>query len=409
MGRTAFKGAISLSVILSMILFVTTGLSASTKGSVKSYIASELWRRGDVDDDVVFGVIGDLAVSFDEQLLYVLDQQLSEISVFNSDGALQLVKSVFGEGPGEVNQPNSIFCWKDGSVGLVQQFPPKIVMLNDSLQPLDVSEFEFEVPSDGGRYFFNGTNSTENVIVVGATFIENNRGMGAQTRYPSFVVFKDSYGTGRVVRSGEYEINFSEKIFREEMLDIPLLRWAVGGSGKLFVAPVLSDFCVVVYNSDGSLCPTIKEEVSIRKRTSDELVGLESILRSSFGNVPQDIHFDLSSDLPPIEMFLNGVSRRGSDEIWVRWSSGYVDEGEKIIFNVYSDEGVFRFQAEIGGMGTGDNDMFFFWGKDRVIQVVNVAGAYAAEQGSAGWTGKSSDFAMQIAVYSIGEVSSNNH
>ena len=90
----------------------------------------EIWRIGGEDDeDVLLGIITRALVD-EEDNIYLLDQQLSEVQVFSSDGEYMKTLGREGSGPGEVTRPGDFLFMPDGTLGLVQIFPGKIVKVD---------------------------------------------------------------------------------------------------------------------------------------------------------------------------------------------------------------------------------------------------------------------------------------
>ncbi|MEZ4388161.1 MAG: hypothetical protein R3D98_11400 [Candidatus Krumholzibacteriia bacterium] len=74
----------------------------------RRYGLEELWRRGAEDDDLLFGVIGDLDVAVDGVRLYLYDQQRKMVLVLDQEGEYFSSGVIEGEAPGQVAQPNSL-------------------------------------------------------------------------------------------------------------------------------------------------------------------------------------------------------------------------------------------------------------------------------------------------------------
>ena len=65
----------------------------------------ELWRIGGADDEEnIFGVVNRALVD-DDNNIYLLDAQLSQVSVYSPDGILLDVLGKEGDGPGEFRGP----------------------------------------------------------------------------------------------------------------------------------------------------------------------------------------------------------------------------------------------------------------------------------------------------------------
>ena len=108
---------------------------------------TELWRRGGEDDEIIFGLVLK-ALSDDAGNVYVLDQQLCEVQVFDPSGDHLATLSREGDGPGEVRQPTDMIWMPDGSLGLVQSFPGRIIKVErDGTPSAPVLNMPAGVPS----------------------------------------------------------------------------------------------------------------------------------------------------------------------------------------------------------------------------------------------------------------------
>lgn len=103
-------------------------------GGRQTLRARELWRAGGEDGDFIFGNVGQV-LSGPRGEIYVLDSQQSQVQVFAADGRHLRTLSREGEGPGEVRRPGDMLLLPDGSLGLVQTFPGRIVRIGADGQP----------------------------------------------------------------------------------------------------------------------------------------------------------------------------------------------------------------------------------------------------------------------------------
>ena len=100
--------------MLSIALWATT--IAGAQGPVpRTEVArpQELWRVGEDDSEVVFGMIGECIVDRDGRL-YVLDRQANQVSAFSHEGEFLRTIGRIGEGPGEFREPRGLVLLPDG-------------------------------------------------------------------------------------------------------------------------------------------------------------------------------------------------------------------------------------------------------------------------------------------------------
>ena len=102
---------------------------ATPRDGVQTLDLQEQWRTGGEDDEIFFGVVTN-AISDDEGNIYLLDMQLSEVQVYSPAGEQFKTLSREGEGPGEIQRPADLLFMPDGSLGIVQMFPGKVVKID---------------------------------------------------------------------------------------------------------------------------------------------------------------------------------------------------------------------------------------------------------------------------------------
>ena len=89
----------------------------------------EQWRAGGEEDGTIFGMI--TRIRCDEAgRLYVLDAQMSQVHVYSPAG--EHLRTLFreGEGPGEVRGPRDLALMGNGLVGVAQEMPGKLILVD---------------------------------------------------------------------------------------------------------------------------------------------------------------------------------------------------------------------------------------------------------------------------------------
>ena len=103
---------------------------AAPAGGVEELQLEEIWRRGGEDDEEVLLGIVTSVLSGPDGNIYVLDAQLMEVKVFDTGGDLVGTLGRQGEGPGEFNAAFDMVFMPDGTLGVSQSFPGKLIKLN---------------------------------------------------------------------------------------------------------------------------------------------------------------------------------------------------------------------------------------------------------------------------------------
>ncbi len=340
------------------------------------YELKELWRRGGGADVIIFGVIGGVELSTDGGIIYLYDQLQKLVFALDKSGAEIAVRKVAGEAPGEVTQPNNIFVFPNGNIGLIQQYPAKLVELDRDLNYIREVVYSIQVSIEYDDLFFNGAAGNDEGYVVGATFISRNDESGMQTRQVGLVQF-DIEDRGIAILCSKYTIDFQQQVFREEMLDIAHRRWATSNDGSVFVAPDLSEYRIDSYDVNGRDEKSFDGVPIGKSRTPAQLKNLESLLRGSFGGMPANIRFELSEYVPEIDVFNKAMVFRSAHELWVRRSGVYRDsELNRVVYDVFNIDDLSKHRAELDGVGECENDIFVFLTKNRILRVAGVLDMY---------------------------------
>jgi len=99
--------------------------SVPAKGNRTIHL-EEVWRVGGDEGEDFFGMISQVRIG-EDGLIYLLDTRLSEVPVYSTEGVRVNTLSREGDGPGETRIPSNMLFMPDGSLGLVQVFPGKII------------------------------------------------------------------------------------------------------------------------------------------------------------------------------------------------------------------------------------------------------------------------------------------
>jgi hypothetical protein len=324
----------------------------------------ELWRLGgNTDsDEEFFGVVNDVVVD-DAGDVYILDSQLSEIKVYDSDGAYLRTIGREGEGPGEFRRPRAIFETAGGEIAVLQLMPGRIVLLTKQGDP--AGEFELPELEGGGRRMLQAGDAAGDLAVVLA--MDMRMGSGEATSNTVLA----GYGPGgeEVVRyfAKEHTTKFANPTFDER--EAGVIPWAAGSRGHVATAPVFGEYEIHVWGPDRSLSHVIHREFEHLRRTDREIERAKArfVIRG-----PTEIKKIVSDHHPDVgEMFL-----RPDGGLWVRTSRGTSDPeaGTLGTFDVFDPEGRFVRQVSLVGEGdTGEDGYLVIGDRMYVLRHLNSA------------------------------------
>jgi len=195
LGVAAAGEEITIEGVLHVKNSATPGEGTETVG------LEELWRAGGDDEEVLFGLITQV-ISDDDGNVYLLDTQLSEVQVFTAEGEQLETLSRQGEGPGETNSPVDMLFMPDGSIGLVQSFPGKIVKVALNGDPAGSFTTGGGDPAEGGFVALIDVKQAAGNLVLGGIRITMDQAAGIQTRTNFLASFE---------KDGQQKVSYLEK------------------------------------------------------------------------------------------------------------------------------------------------------------------------------------------------------
>jgi hypothetical protein len=340
----------------------------------------ELWRAGGEDDETFFGIITQVLTD-DEGNIYLLDTQLSEVQVYSPDGEFLKTLSRQGEGPGETNLPVDMLFLADGTIGLVQSFPGKVIKIDKEGSPAGVITIGHADPTQGGFVvLFDTQQSGGNMVAVGMLITANQE---EATRTDNWVLasFKEdgSEATRYHERTTEWDFQKDLSIVEKDQYFVHFRRWALDKEGRVYAATNRNGYAVKVWNPDGSLNRVIEREYDPWKRNDDDTKRINAFMDATTRNFPGEIDTKIEDTEPDI------TSVRVADDgsVWVLTSRGTHDQPEGVMstYDVFDSEGHFIKQVQMACEGDGVKDGMIFSGDDRVIVVTGFIGAALALQG----------------------------
>ena len=364
----------------------------------------EVWRvGGDDEEGILLGLVSE--VCGDEQgNIYVMDAQLCQVHVFSPAG--DLLRTIFrqGEGPGEIRQPRDLVVTKDG-VGLAQEFPGKIVMVDRTGLPMS----NIEPTEPGGSESVGGLIAADfgggNIVLSGMQSSQTDN-PAIQDR-TNFLISISGTGEERARYSEvKTSYNFSDFTFIERE-HTPTIWWgfAVDRDGNVYVAADRDAYAISVFNADGTLDRVIEREFELYTRTAEEKQRMHDLFNSAMSGFPFEVKFNIEDTEPVIDFFHRGVRVDDDGALWITTSRGIRDHenGALMTYDVFDREGHFTKQVAVLCDGDSYRDCLFWISNDQVVLVTDAMAALAAQFGS-GSTLDSDDedaSSQEVICYSI--------
>lgn len=362
----------------------------------------ELWRAGGVDDeDNLFGLITQVRTD-DDGNVYLLDTQLHEVQVFGPDGTFEHTLSREGEGPGEVRYPVDMLFMPNGTLGLVQSFPGKIVCVDLSDTPEESFVPGGDAPTEGGFTAMTDAQSAADRLVLGGTYITTNQEEGYQVRDR----FIRSYAPDGKELTTYYhdprKYEFQKLDVDEEKEYFPQFRkWVAAPDGRVYVPVSRNEYLINVYAKDGKLERVIERDCAPLERTPEETSRVEAVMTAQLSRVP----FPVEHSVSKYEETIGSLTMGPDGNLWVLSSRGTHGQPEGVMatYDVFSPDGEFVRQERIPAGGNPQLDGLMFAGKDRLILVKGFIDAITTlqTQGAASPESEEEPQPMEIVCYAI--------
>jgi hypothetical protein len=338
----------------------------------------ELWRiGGENDEDNLLGVI-DRVLADDEGHVYLLDIQLTEVQVFDSGGAYLRSLGKRGDGPGEIRNVSGALFLPDGTLGLVQAFPGRIVKVDLDGLPAGELRPGGDDPSTGGFFALRSSAAAGNHLVLGGARITRGENSRTATNFLS-AHGPDGAETVRYLERvsvrefGRLEISEKKEFFPGRGA------WALAEDGRVYVAPARNDYRIEVYGPGGVHESSITRPYESWKRTAAETERAREMMMPFRRRNRNDINIVVE----PTERDILDIRVDPQGRIWVLPSRGIreQDEGVHSTWDVFDNTGAFSRQVAFICEGDGQKDALFFPGGGLAVLVKEHSEAMFAFRG----------------------------
>lgn len=368
---------------------------AQPSGGREVVTLQEVWRVGGDEGEDFFGLITQVRVGKDGRI-YLLDTRLAEVPVYDKTGKRVATLSREGDGPGESRLPANLVFMPDGTLGLAQIFPGKIVKINLDGSPAGSFVPGAADPTAGGflQLFDCITNGPD--LVVTAESIAQGGATGQDRA--NFVAMVDAAGKEKVrFLERKNHLDFTAFEFNEDKTDrVDFRKVAVGKDGRVYVAGYRNRYAIDVYGKDGKLQRVIERAYEHRARTDEEYQRLQTVVQAQLAQLP-GAKVTMSRhepDIATIEMGNDG-------NLWVSSSGSGRDQPAGIMFtwDVFSPDGEFLKQVSAKCAGDGKKDSLIWTPDGDAILVTGFLDAAMSLQGGGAAAGDDDEAPPMEVVY----------
>ncbi len=363
----------------------------------------ELWRAGGDDEDVMIGLPVE-AVADDHGRVYLADQQLCQVFVFGPGGELEGTLSREGEGPGEVRGPVDLVRLPDGTFGIAEFFPGKLVKLT----PDDIPAGEIMVDVSGGQSggFTLQTMADArdgHILVAGSRSVPQERIL-ERIHFLS-AVDQDGMEIARYVEQRS-EIERPHSVVHEnDFLPCFPLASALGPDGRVYAPRERDRYEVSVFNADGTVAHIIERpDFQTWKRDDRDTNRVLALFHAWASPNPETWpEFDLEDN----ERAINTMQVDGQGRLWVQHSRSDRDQpdGVFLTLDLYDQRGQWQREVSLVCEGRPVSDGIRFLGNGRVLLIKGFVVARLACLGGAGASfGVDDSETVEIVCYRLPEL-----
>ncbi|MFT5234177.1 MAG: hypothetical protein ACI9UQ_002220 [Candidatus Krumholzibacteriia bacterium] len=381
--------------------------SAEPKNGVRQLELKEQWRIGGADDEENFFGLVTWAEIDETGLLYVMDAQLNEVNVYDQEGGL--VRTLFGEGdgPGEVRDPRDLVLLADGSIGVVQEFPGKVIKVDREGAPAGSFSPSDGDPEAGGLLALTSADYRAGTMVLAGVSIRPGDKQGQQERH-MFLSTSDSDGVLQTeLLSSNVQWDFTNFVY-DEVKALPTFWWAnaVGPDGRIYAAPDRDAYRINVYSKGGQLEKIVEREYDSWQRTSKEMEWNTALFKGAFRNLPFELDLRLSDTESDICWLNRGLQVDNQGQLWVLPSRGIREQPDGVMatFDVFDTAGIYDHQVQVVcPEADGAEDAVILLGDGRALVIKGFVDATASMFGGGGVEEEESEEAepMELICYSI--------
>ncbi len=229
---------------------------------------TELWRVGGEEGELIFGRITDVTRHPDGNI-YVLDNQLCQVTALSPDGEYLDTISREGDGPGELRQPMAVTFLSDEILGVGLGFPGKLTSLALNGDPIK-SIFPIGEPADGKIGVMMSSRFRDGYLVSsGGRIVFNDPTVDPHTERFLTVGTGDLTEFHRILETTT-PVDPTGQTYTETDNYYIDMRWTLGPEGRIYAPMTRDAYEVSAFDTQGKLLRVFGRQYEQRKRTQEE-------------------------------------------------------------------------------------------------------------------------------------------
>jgi hypothetical protein len=363
-------------------------------GPPRTVTLEEIWRVGGEDDDHIFGLM--IAARCDaDGNVYLLDQQLSRVTMVSPTGAYLRELGGEGDGPGECRMPQTMTMFDDGTVGLGQRFPGRFVRVTRTGEP--APSIDLGGPDAGGEGFTMLVSGRNRGGTLLAASLHAMPGETGQQR-SSYLWRLD--GDGSVaVQFAEHTtfLDFQAAHFSERDMVAPFMdAHAVGPDGRVYYTPERNAYRINVHAPDGTLLHTITRAFDNPPRDQQTLDRMDAL----FAEQDRALPFSITWDVEPCDQAVGDLAVTADNQLLVSHAGAGRDlpDGVFARYDVFDADGHWLHELHVCCEADPDHDGLIFLDDGRILLVRGLQLALLTASGNGGQVTEETDGAWAMEI-----------
>ncbi len=342
-----FAVALTVLILLPVLCFASdkgVPRTIDTDGPAEGVVPlelTELWRVGGEEGELIFGRITDV-IRHPDGNIYVLDNQLCQVTVLSPDGEYLKTISREGDGPGELRQPMALTFLADDILAVGMGFPGKLVSLNLDGDPLN-STFPIGEPAEGNIGVMMSSRFRDGYLVSsGGRIVFGDQQTNSYTERFLTVGTGDLTEFHRILETTTPVDPTGQRYTETDNYYIDM-RWTLDAEGRIYAPMTRDSYEVSVFDLQGNLVRVFGRKYKPRKRTNDEKDDVGPTINVAGRPEARDWNIDDHDEC------IVRVQYNDDDQtVWVLTPHGNSQEGKVMeAWDVFSTDGRYLRQVQV--------------------------------------------------------------
>ncbi len=353
-----------------------------------------MWRVGGENDDHLFGLMID-ACCDEKGNVYLLDHQLSRVTMVSPSGKYVRELGGEGEGPGECRTPQTLTMMPDGSIGLGQRFPGKFIKVTKEGLPAGSITLGGEgTDQTGFTMLLSGRHRGGTLLTCTMHQVPGEK---SQTRDTHLLRLS---GSGEILtRYAKHStvLNFNKMHLVEREMVAPFAAaHTVGQDGRVFFTPERNEYKIAVLNQDGSPDKIITRRFKNPRRDGKTLDRMNALFKEQDEALP----FKITWEFEKVDQTVTELIARSGGGLQVAHSRSGMDlpDGVFMNYDIFDKDGRWSHELYLVCEADPDHDGLIFLDDGRILLVRGLQMARLTASGNGGTVGDEEDGLMTIEV-----------